>query len=174
MARTQARVSRSFMSTLERSFTACASAVRTLAERTSYCCAPPHPSRGRARTRRKSALRAAPGSKPRPDMAGRIGHGNLRRRRVAPVLVLDHAFLQAAIADHDAVRDADELLVGEQHAGALVAIVEERFDSRRDELRVEFLRRILHRLALAIAERDDGDRERRYRIGPDDALVVMV
>src|SRR5690606_32038494 len=48
---------------------------------------------------------------------------------VAAALVLQGAFAQAAVADHDAVRDADQLHVGELHAGAglLVAIVQQHF-----------------------------------------------
>ena len=52
------------------------------------------------------------------------------------MLVLDHAFLQAALADHDAVRDADQLLVGEEDPRALVAVVEEDLDAGGRELGV--------------------------------------
>src|SRR6201988_5459587 len=117
MARTHARVSRSFQSTTARSFTALASEARTLAESTSYCCAPAHAERGRAKARARTRTRKL--FQERSHVRRGLGQGDLGRLRVAAMLVLDHAFLQAALADHDAVRDAHQLLVGEQHSGAL-------------------------------------------------------
>src|SRR5258705_2142770 len=172
MPRTHARVSRSLRSTGVRSCRPCASLARTLADSTWYCCAPPRAARGDASAavaRRAARLREA-----RLHMPRGVGDRDLGGRGVAPVLVFEEAFLQAALADHDAVRDADQLLVGEEDPGALVAVVEERVHARRLEFRVELLRRGLHGLALPVAERDDGHREGRHRIGPDDALLVVV
>ena len=90
------------------------------------------------------------------------------------MLVLDHAFLQPALSDHEAVRDADKFLVGEQNPGALVAVVEERVDARLRELGVELFRGGAHRFASPESHRDQGHRERRHRIGPDDAALVVV
>src|ERR1700680_2890022 len=168
------------MSTLARSFTALASEARTLAERTSYCCAPASaPGEKASAAAAKSAAASVAGRRltmreARLHMPRGLGERHLGGGRVAPVLVLHHAFLQAALADHDAMRDSDEFLVGEQHAGALVAIVEESLDAGARELGIEPLCGGLHGLALAVAERDDGDRERRHRIGAGDPLVVVV
>ena len=113
IARTQARVSRSCMSTVARSFTACASVARTLADSTSYCCAPARPRRERQRQRGREdaclsgAAASLPTGEPRTATCAAPPERHLRRGRVAPVLVLDHAFLEAALADHDAMRDAD-------------------------------------------------------------------
>src|SRR6185369_10648694 len=104
MARTHARVSRSFMSTVERSFTAVASVARTLAESTSYCCAPASAGPAIARSeapasrRRLVARRRLRMREPRLDVLRGLADRDLRRGRVAAVLVLDHAFLQAALA----------------------------------------------------------------------------
>src|SRR5262249_209557 len=150
IARTQARVSMSAMSTVARSFTASASVVRTEAESSSYCWAPARAAGGPAATPPPTQA-ALPPPAPLPPLAHvarRIGHRTLRRRRVAPVVVLDHPFLQPALAHDDAMRDADELLVGEQHAGALVAVVEQHLHARRLERRVDVVRGLLHRLAL--------------------------
>src|SRR6476661_6817860 len=180
IARTHARVSRSFMSTVDRSFTAVASVPRTLADRTSYCWAPANAAGAKAksaapaRRRRLAARRGLRMREPRLHMLRGFADRDLRHGRIAAMLVLDHAFLQAALADHDAVRDADELLVGEQHAGALVTVVEEHLDAGAGDLGVQHLRGGLHRFALAIAERDDGHREGRHGVGPDDSLVVVV
>src|SRR5258708_4963388 len=127
MPRTQARVSRSLKSTLVRSLTAFAIAERTLAESASYCCAPASSCVGEA----SAALTASAASlaagrrigEARAHEGHRLGERHLGRGGVAAMLVLGHALRQPAFADHDTVGNTDELLVGEQHAGALVAIV---------------------------------------------------
>src|SRR6185295_15146452 len=94
MARTHARVSRSLVSTVARSLTACARVARTEAESTSYCCAPARAGRGAASSsaaRRLARGRTELGAQVRARLVDR----HLRRRRVAAMLVLDHAFLQA-------------------------------------------------------------------------------
>ena len=53
-----------------------------------------------------------------------LASGDLGRGRIAPVLVFQLAFLQAAIGDHHAMRDADELPVGKHGAWALAAVVQ--------------------------------------------------
>src|SRR5689334_15738242 len=101
MARTHARVSRSFMSTVERSLTAVANVARTLAESTSYCCAPASAEPAIARSEapasslRLVARRRLRMREPRLHVLRGLGDRDLRGRRVAPVLVLDHSFLQA-------------------------------------------------------------------------------
>src|SRR5262245_332435 len=107
------------MSTVERSFTARARVARTDAESTSYCCAPAWAASGAAASRRAASLARGP-TELRLHTRGGFGQRNLRRRRVAPMLVLDHAFLEAPVAHHDAMGNAHQLLVGEQHARALV------------------------------------------------------
>src|SRR5512140_2172781 len=120
IARTHARVSRSCVSPVVGSFTARASEARTEADSTSYCCAPAKaaaaaPMSAAASTQasmRRVALRMLEAGL---HVRDRLGERHLRRGGIAPMLVLDHAFLEAAVAHDDAVRDADELLVGEQH-----------------------------------------------------------
>ena len=55
--------------------------------------------------------------------------------------ILDLAFFQAALGDHDAMRHADQLPVGEHRAGALAAVVEHHVDAKRRELIVQVRRR---------------------------------
>src|SRR5690349_408403 len=126
MARTHTRVSRSLASTLPRSFTALASVARTLAESSSYCCAPARAASGSAAASAAARrLSVAATGEARSHVGDGVVQRHLGRLGIAAVLVLDHALLQPALAHHDAVRDADQLLVGEEHPGALVAIVEE-------------------------------------------------
>src|SRR5688572_15260450 len=179
MARTHARVSRSFSSTGVRSFTALARAARTDAESTSYCCAPAWAasaaaSAAAAISRRSMRNRLLREAQLRLRESRGFGERQARCSRVAPVLVFDDAFLEAALAHDEAMRDADELLVGEEHAGALVAVVEEDLHAGRDELRVELFGGIAHGAALLVAERDHRDGEGRHRIGPDDAALVEI
>src|SRR5688572_31496731 len=177
IARTQARVSRSLRSTGVRSFTAWASVARTDAERTSYCCAPatvsPPQSIATAEKARLRSLAPRIGERAGHELR-RLGGGDLRRLRVAAMLVLESAFLEPALADHHAMRDAHQLLVGEEHARALVAIVEEGLDAGGLELGVQLVRGRAHRFAAAVSHGDDRDRERRHGIGPDDAALVVV
>ena len=85
----------------------------------------------REATRRRRASSAAahaaaawPCTKPATSASRHLG-----RRGVAAALVLELAFLQAAVGDHDAVRHADQLPVGEHRARALAAVVEHHVDA---------------------------------------------
>src|SRR5688572_26015994 len=140
MARTQARVSRSFRSTGVRSFTACAKVARTEADNTSYCCAPakaPPAQSAPAIARRRLGSRALRIGQASGHVPRGLRGGDLGGLRVAAVLVLDHAFLEPAIPDHHAMRNADQLLVREQHARALVPIVQVGLDALGAQLGVE-------------------------------------
>src|SRR2546421_4205946 len=132
MTLTHARVSRSDQSKVAVSATAVAMAERTLAESTSYCCAPAAASPATIDAasaaaaliaRRRFRIHEA-----RLHVLCGLGERHAGGGAVAAVLVFDDAILQAALADDDAVRDCDELLVGGGDAGALVPGVEEDFD----------------------------------------------
>src|SRR5678815_2789767 len=123
MTRTHARVSRSFSSTVERSFTALARDARTEAVRTSYCWAPAWAESAVTRARAANTRRSMRnGTLREAQLRLREGRGlayrHAGRRRVATMLVFDDAFLEPALAHDDAVGNADELLVREEHAGA--------------------------------------------------------
>ena len=68
-----------------------------------------------------------------------FGQRDRRRGGIAPRLVFDLALFQSALADGDAVRDADQFEIGEHHAGALAAIVEQHLDAGRLELVVQLI-----------------------------------
>ena len=72
-------------------------------------------------------------------MGDRIRAWNLRRGGIAPVPVFEAACIEAPIPDHDPVRDAHQLGIGEFHTGTGVAIVEQHIHAGGGERRVQFV-----------------------------------
>ena len=70
--------------------------------------------------------------------------------------------------------NADQLEVGEDHARAFAAVMEQDIDAGGLELCVELFRRRLHTLGLVHIDRRDRAFEGRDGERPHDALVVMV
>ena len=60
--------------------------------------------------------------------------GDLGRLLVAPALIFGHAFGQSLVAQHQAVRDADQVEVGEHHTRAFVAVVEQHVETGGGEI----------------------------------------
>ena len=58
-------------------------------------------------------------------------------RGVAPPLIFELAILQATLADHHAVRHADQFPVGEHRARPLAAVVEDDVDAGRLQRRIQ-------------------------------------
>src|SRR5690606_32484852 len=71
-------------------------------------------------------------------------------------------------------RNADQVRVGELESRALRAIVEQHVETRVAELRVRVLGGFPHVLGLVHVDRDHDDVERRDRLRPDDAALIMV
>src|SRR5580704_9532474 len=67
----------------------------------------------------------------------RFVRGELGAGAVAAMAVLELARLEAALAHHQAMRDAEQLGVREFDAGARVAIIEQHFDAGGGELGVQ-------------------------------------
>ena len=67
-----------------------------------------------------------------------MGHDVSQRylagRLSTPRLILDHAFLEAAVAHSNAVRDADQFEISKHHTGALAAIIEHHVNAGRCQL----------------------------------------
>ena len=97
------------------------------------------------------------------DERGDLRHRHGRGRRIPPRLVLDLALLQAAIADRDAVRDADQLQISKHHARPLAAVVQQHFDPRRREFVVQLVGQRLDAFVAVVADGRDGHGERRQR-----------
>ena len=71
------------------------------------------------------------------------------------------------------MRHADELPVGEHHAGTHVAVVENDVDALSLELFIETVGGFAHGFALRVVHRADHHFERGDRIRPDDAALVV-
>ena len=80
---------------------------------------------------------------------------------VASTLVLKLAVLDATLANHDPVRHADELPVGEHGARTLAAVVKDDVDAGALERRMERIGRLSYRRRPVVADRADDDGERR-------------
>src|ERR1700694_901440 len=94
--------------------------------------------------------------------------------RIAPVLVLDDAVLQSAVAHCNTVRNSQQLQISKHHARALAAVIEEDFDAKRFELIVQLVRHGTNLTAAVIPDGRNGDGKRRHRQGPDDTAIVEI
>src|SRR5450631_713995 len=90
-----------------------------------------------------------------------VRHRNFRRLGLAPVSIFEISGAQAALADHDAVRNADELRIGELHPGAGVAIVQQYIGARLVELLIQPVGRLAHALGFLIVEGYQDHQKRR-------------
>src|SRR3990167_5024987 len=103
-----------------------------------------------------------------------LGHGHLGRRGIAAVLVLDLAFLDATVANRHAMRHTNEFPVGKHGARTLATIVQQHVHTGGQQLFVQLFGGGLHLGTADHADGADHQRERRDRIGPDDAALVVV
>src|SRR5471032_244574 len=101
-------------------------------------------------------------------------HRQQRGFGVASCLVLELAFLEPAVTNHQPMRHADQLPIREHHARALAAIVQDHVDTRSLQRRVELVGLLANCVAAVVAHRAQHDFERRDRFRPDDALRVEV
>ncbi len=92
-----------------------------------------------------------------------VRHRHRRRRRLAAPLVFDLALLQPAIADRDAMRNADQLEISKHHARTLAAVVQQHFHARGLEFVVQLVGQRLDAFAAIVADGGDGHGERRQR-----------
>src|SRR5262245_36927552 len=93
---------------------------------------------------------------------------------VAPVPVFELARVEPALRDHDAMRNAEELRVGELHSGPRVAIVEQRLETRGAQRFVQLLGRLAHARGFLQVDGHQHHLEGRDRLRPDDAALVVV
>src|SRR5271167_180347 len=85
---------------------------------------------------------------------------------------LDHTALEAARADDELPRQADQVHVGELGAGTRVAVVVEHLDIPRTERGIDFVARF-GALGIARPQVDETHLEGCNRFGPDDAVFVV-
>src|SRR5579862_2646520 len=106
---------------------------------------------------------------PRADECERIVSWELRALGIAPATILEFARLEASLAHHDPVRDAEQLGIGEFDAGAGIAVVVEDIDSRIRELRIESIGNLAYPGRLVLVERHQHHLEGSDGLRPDDA-----
>ena len=70
--------------------------------------------------------------------------------------------------------NADQLEISKHHARTLAAVVEQHVDAGRLELVVQPVGERPDGFAAVVADRGDRHGERRQRLGPDDAALVVV
>src|SRR5580658_2384963 len=100
---------------------------------------------------------------------GKLGAGAVTARAV-----FEPARLQAALGHHQAVRDAEELGVGELDARAGVAVVVQHLDAGGSELGVQPVGDFTDTGGLLQVESNKDELEGRDRIRPDDAALIVI
>src|SRR5207237_507058 len=129
---------------------------------------------GGSASRLGTALRRSLSPKATADPSCDFRHRDGRGRAVPPSLIFDAAFLQAAVADCNSMRNADQLEVSKHHARPFAAIIEQHFDTGGGKSVMQIVGRPTNGVAAIVADRRDGDGERRQRLRPDDAFGVVV
>src|SRR6185437_2352186 len=98
----------------------------------------------------------------------------LRALGIAAIAVLQAAGLQAPIADHQPMRDAEQLRVGELDAGAGIAVVIEHLDAAGGELVVEAVVNFAYPGGFLQVERHEHHLEGSQRLRPDDPPLIVI
>ena len=83
-----------------------------------------------------------------------FSHGNLRGFGIRTALVLGHTVLQALVAQHHAVRHANQLLVGKHGTRAFAAIVQDHVHALGLQVSVQLVSRSLDSFRAVVAHRD--------------------
>src|SRR5579859_3426390 len=107
------------------------------------------------------------------DVRGQVGERDLDRGAGLALGELGGAGGQAALADGDPERDADQFGVAELHARPDRPVVHDDVDSGVGQGHVDLLPRFGHRGVVLLGDHDH-DLERGHRDRPDDALGVVV
>src|ERR1700690_3419609 len=108
------------------------------------------------------------------NIAYRIGGGNFCRFSLAPVTIFEVSGGQRAFADDEAVRNAQKLRVGELHAGAGVAIVEQYIDAGGVEVPVQGVPGLLYSGRFLRVDRHKDKLEGSNGLGPQDAVGIVI
>src|SRR5882762_985008 len=108
------------------------------------------------------------------NIAYRIRRGDFRRFGLGAVTIFESPRGQAPFPDDDAMRDADELGIGEFDAWTGVAIVEQHIDAGGVELLIQRIRRLLNARRLLVIDRHQHDLERGDRFRPENAVGVVI
>src|SRR6202034_2394469 len=108
------------------------------------------------------------------NIAYRIRRGDVRRFGLAAMTIFEIPRSQAALADHDAMRDSHELRIGEFDPRTGVPIVEQYIDAGGGELLVQRIGGLLNERRLLVVDRHQDDLKRRDGFGPENAVGVVI
>src|ERR1700719_3516442 len=108
------------------------------------------------------------------NIAYRIGGGNFCRFGLAPVPIFEISGGQRAITDHDAVRNAQKLRIGELDAGPRVAIIQQYIDAGGVEIPVQRIRGLLYFRRFLIVDRHQYHLEWWDRLRPQNAVGIVI
>src|SRR5882672_5149937 len=124
--------------------------------------------------RTRGARIAGSGRQTRAHEGGRLIRGELGARAVAPLAVFESAGIEAAIRHHQAVRDAQQLGIGELDARARVTVVVQDLDSGGGELGIQAVADFADTRGFLQVQGYQHYLEGRDRCGPDDAALIVV
>src|SRR3954468_177585 len=94
--------------------------------------------------------------------------------RVTPAAVLELARFQPTLSDNQAVRDAQQLCVGELDSRTGVAVVVQHFNSSSSKLGIEPLGDLAYPFGFLHAHGHEHNLEGRNGIRPDDAAFIVI
>src|SRR6266480_3299217 len=134
--------------------------------------------RAASATTRSAGARAArvAGSSPeaRAHEGERAVRGEFGARALASLAVFESAGIEAAIRHHQAVRDAQQLGIGELDARTCVTVVVEHLDSGGGELGIQAVAGFADTRGFLQVQGYQHHLEGRDRRGPDDAALIVV
>src|SRR5262245_37784517 len=147
---------------------------RTALSSGSCCRSAKAPGAARARERRAAAKRRSGTLHPGTQETDRIVEREVPRFGVTAAAIRESPGLQAAIGDHHAVRNTQQLCVGEFDAGACIAIIEQHFDASRSEVTIQTFAHLSYALGFLQIDGHKYHVERCQRLGPDDAALIVI
>src|SRR3984893_13994773 len=128
------------------------------------------PTSGRTRGARVAGL----SSETRAHEGERAIGGDLGARPIASLAVFESAGIETAIRHHQAVRDAQQLGIGELDARTRVTVVVQNLDSGGGELGIQAVAGFADTRGFLQVQGYQHYLEGRDRCGPDDAALVVV
>src|SRR6266478_1568228 len=155
--------------------TACSCGSRCWSARAGWRTAAPRAASAMTRSGRTRTLRVAgSGPETRAHEGERVVRGELGARAIASLAVFESAGIEAAIRHHQAVRDAQQLGIGELDARARVTVVVQDLDPGGGELGIQAVADFADTRGFLQVQGYQHYLEGRDRCGPDDAALIVV
>src|SRR4029077_15462897 len=125
------------------------------------------------RSRCSSGCGALPGEA-RAQEGERFIGGKLGTAAVTAMTVLEPSGVEPALRDHQTVWDTEELRVRELDPRPRIAVVVEHLDAGGAQLGIQAVADFADTGGLLQVERHQHELERRNRLGPDDAALIVI